>query len=195
MRPILYKVHDSNDGPRIGGTVPAGLEDHIVDEHSQYFGTFPLPENFEREFSLFHRFEIFGEDDDRDIIAHNNRILEPSNLIWAVVHALSSRGVSSNQCFEPRALTIGSESADKVTDEEGNATPYSESKLGGKCFLERHWLQEDVTELENTGYKQLLQIGMHGSDLIDGFPWDPGFLHVWASNPDDPKTYRFMVEQ
>ena len=195
MRPIYFKNEDCVEGARIGGLVPKGLENQIKDDHSQYFGTFPLPDDPENEFSVFHRFEIFGDDEDRDVIAHNNRVLEPSDLIWAVIHSQSCRGELSNRSFESRALDIGPERADRVTDDEGNETPYTESKLGGKCFLDRYWLQEQVTDLEQDGYQQLLQIGMHGSELIDGFPWDPGYLHVWASNPRDPKTYRFMVEQ
>jgi hypothetical protein len=195
MRPIRYKSDDCIEGPRIGGSVPKGLEHHIFDEYSQYFGTFPLPGDPEREFSIFHRFDILGADEDRDVIAHNNRVLEPSDLIWAVVHPLSSRGELSNQPFPPRGLEIDTQSPDSVTDEEGKETLHTESKLGGRCFLERYWLREVVTELEENGYEQLLQIGMHGSDLIEGFPWDPGYLHVWAANPDDPKTYRFMIEQ
>ena len=195
MRPISYNNEDCVEGARIGGPVPKGLENQIKNDHSQYFGTFPLPNDPESEFSLFHRFEIFGDDEERDIIAHNNRVLEPSDLIWAVVHTRSSRGELSNQPFEARSLDIGPDSADTATDDEGNEFPYTESKLGGKCFLERYWLQEHVTDLEKDGYEQLLQIGVHGSDLIDGFPWDPGYLHVWASNPRDPKTYRFMIEQ
>ena len=101
----------------------------------------------------------------------------------------------SNRPFEARALAIGTESVDVVTDDEGNENTYAASKLGGKCFLVRYWLQELITNLEKDGYQQLLQIGLQGSDLIDGFPWDPGCLHVWASNPLDPMTYRFMVEQ
>lgn len=195
MRPIRYKKEDCTGGPRIGGTVPEGLEEHIIDEHSQYFGTFPLPRGTEREFSIFHRFDILGNDEDRDIIAHNNKVLEPSDLIWAVVHQRSCRGKLSNQPFQACGLEIGTEIADSVIDKEGNETLYTESKLGGRCFLERHFLQNDVMELEEKGYQQLLQIGMHGSHLIEGFPWDPGFLHVWAANPDDPMTYRFMIEQ
>ena len=195
MRPITFINNDCFEGPRIGGTVPSGLERQIKDEHSQYFGTFPLLIDAEMEFSLFHRFDIFGTDAERDVIAHNNKVLKPCDLIWTVVHPRSRRGELSNQAFEARCLEIGRECVDTIRGEDGKETPYTESKLGGKCFFERHWLQEQVVELEQGGYDQLLQIGMHGSDLIYGFPWDPGWLHVWSSDPRDPQTYRFMVEQ
>lgn len=195
MQPLFYKHEDCIKGPRIGGSLPAGLEGHIKNKHAQYFGTFPLPGRPDREFSIFHSFDILGNNEEHDIIAYNNRVLEPSELIWAAVHAVSSRGELSNQPFESRALEIGPESVDGWTDEEGHEISYPMSKLGGKCFLERYWLQAHVTNLENDSYAQVLQICMHGNDLIDGFPWDPGCLHMWALNPDDPNTYRFMVEQ
>ena len=196
MRPIQYKTTDATDGPRIGGKVPTGLESEIVDDKTQYFGTFPISStDAQKKFSVFHRFEIFGEDPERDVIDYNNRILRPSRLIWAVVHDASSRGTANARAFEARSLHIGPETLDEAVDDDGTVLPYTESKLGGRCFLERYWLQESVEQIEADGFQFLMQIGAHDEHLIDGFPWDPGFLHVWARDPLAPDSYRFMIEQ
>lgn len=195
MRPISYSLEYCEEGPRIGGAIPEGQEDQLVDEHTQYFGTFPILDALNQEFSVFHRFDIKGIDEDRDVISHNNRILRPSDLIWALVHQRSRRGTKDTHCLEPRSITLAEPKQDEFTTDDGQLVPFPESKLGGKCYLERRWLQSEVTTLEDAGYNQLLQIGLHCSDLIEGFPWDPGYLHVWALNPSDQSTYRFMVEQ
>jgi hypothetical protein len=195
MRPLHYIPDDQVMGARIGGTVPRGLESEASDDLVQYFGTFPVIACPEIEFSMFHRFDIFGDDATRDVLDHNNRILSPFELLWVVVHGPSERGDMAARPFEARGLTIDAESPDEVVDDDGTVMPYNESKLGGVCFLERYWLQDAVSAIETDGYRLLLTIGMHGSDLIDGFPWDPGCLHVWARKPDQADTYRFLVEQ
>ena len=194
MRALRFRPEDRATGARIGGTVPLGQEYAIMDSGVQYFGTFPITELPHLEFSVFHRFEIFAEHDTRDVILHNNKILAPSDLIWVTVHGPSERGSDVARPFEARGLDFGPEIADVTIDDDGNVKPYTESKLGGRCFLLRYWLQDEVSQLESAEYKQLLQIGMHGRDLIDGFPWDPGYLHVWAEAPENSQTYRFMVE-
>lgn len=195
MRPLRYMPNDHPTGARIGGTVPRGLESEVTDDLVQYFGTFPITAIPSLEFSVFHRFDTDGADEARDIIEHNNSILTSSNLLWVVVHGVSERGSALARPFEARGIQVGPESPDETVDDDGTVMPHTESKLGGACFLDRGWLRSEVDELEKAGYQQLLQIGMHGADLIDGFPWDPGYLHVWAKAPDKADTYRFMVEQ
>lgn len=195
IQTIEYLAGDVNTGPRIGGSCPSGLEENLEGPHSQYFGTFPLLSQDGREFSLFHRFDLLGDDPRRDIIEHNNRILPPSETIWVVVHPSSERSDDSRVSCEPRGLILSEPRADELRDEDGLVTAYPDSKLGGSCFLLRYWLNDLVDQLERDGYQQLLQIGLHRDELIEGFPWDPGYLHVWSSQPRDPKNYRFMIEQ
>ncbi len=49
--------------------IPEGQEDQLVDEHTQYFGTFPILDAHNQEFSVFHRLYITGIDEARDIIS------------------------------------------------------------------------------------------------------------------------------
>lgn len=97
--------------------------------------------------------------------------------------------------FEGRALAMESSAPDNVPDGLGAVITYSGCKLGGKCHVHRFQVSEAVQELECSGYDHLLQIGEAGADLIKGFPWDPGFLNVWAKKPHDVTTYRFCVQQ
>lgn len=195
MRALHIAQHDHTVGARIGGAVPLGQEHAIRDSDTQYFGTFPVSNLANLEFSVFHRFEVFDAHPTRDVLFHNNKVLLPSDLIWVSVHGHSERGLHLGRPFESRAVDFEQESPDEQVADDGHVDPYSESKLGGRCFLLRYWLQDDVSELEHEGFTQLLQIGLTGGDVVEGFPWDPGYLHVWARDPTDPTSYRFMIEQ
>ncbi|QOV90500.1 hypothetical protein [Humisphaera borealis] len=195
MRPLTILGSDTSVGCRIGGICPLGLESHLGRPNGQYFGTFPLLAQIGTEFSLFHRFDPAGHDPARDLIPFNNQILEPSDLIWVVVHPSSVRAPASPSSFRGRALALGPESADDVDDACGGLMRYSGNKLGGLCYFERYQVADDVPSLEREGFEHLLQIGMEGCGVIDGFPWDPGTLNVWARNASDSRTYRFCVQQ
>jgi len=195
MRPFEFSGHDVDAGPRIGGSAPAGQNEQFLMEHTQYFGTFPLGDG--AEFSVYHRFEIFGEDDQRDVIMHNNQILQPSNMIWAKVHGSSSRDKKLPHAFPGAGLILGA----PVSDLDDNnpdlcERPISpENKMFGRCYVDRHAVMDDVLALEASEHLHLLQIGFEFDVEIEGFPWDPGCLNVWARNPSDAATYRFCVQQ
>lgn len=195
MIPLRYLSYDSDTGCRIGGAGPSGLESQFGDPATQYFGTFPLFNWLEREFSVFHRFDPKGTDEARDLISYNNRILQSCPLIWVIVHAKSMRSEMSPNMFEARALQLESTAPEKHRDGNGRIEPYSGCKLGGECFVRRHQVGGAVQELGASGFAHLLQIGEVGADFIQGFPWDPGFLNVWAKVPDDASTYRFCIQQ
>lgn len=197
MRPLTY-TSDTQTGLRIGGAPPDETATQYRDEVTQYFGTFPVLTHPSNEFSIFHRIDSFGDDPIRNAIVNNNQILKPSDLIWCVVHSVSRRGATVQNAFEARGLVMGDETHDLVSNEdpyEPEMIPYTESKLGGNGFAERHQVGDAIVALEADGYQHLLQIGMHGCDLIDGFPWDPGYLNVWAKDPLAPKFYRFCIQQ
>lgn len=196
MVPLHYLSSDSGSGCRIGGNCPVGLEFQFASRWTQYFGTFPLLERQGKEFSIFHRFDPRGYDPSRDLISFNNQILLAGELIWAVVHEASVRANESPNTFEARGMTMAAEAPDKVLADDGSLIPYSDSKLGGNCFIFRYQIRDAVAQLEAVGFQHLLQIGeAPGGALIEGFPWDPGFLNVWAADLEDPKTYRFCVQQ
>jgi len=195
MVPLKYLLSDATSGCRIGGACPVGLESQFSAASTQYFGTFPLLGYQGTEFSVFHRFDPSGRDATRDLLDFNNRILIPGDLIWAVVHPKSMRSAESPNMFEPRCLTCESATGDEVSDDLGRMVPYSGCKLGGCCFVERHQVADAVKSLEKSGFVHLVQIGLVGRDFIRGFPWDPGFLNVWAEVPLDCATYRFCVQQ
>ncbi|MBM4071337.1 MAG: hypothetical protein FJ271_20730 [Planctomycetes bacterium] len=119
MVPLHYLKVDAATGCRIGGACPVGLESEFTNAATQYFGTFPLLAFEETEFSLFHRFDPFGHDAARDLIVFNNQVLEPNELIWAVVHPASVRSQASPNMFEARALALGPESTDEACDDSG----------------------------------------------------------------------------
>ena len=195
MRPIYFDRNDVMTGPRIGGASPLGLDENFRDEHTQYFGTFPIPTCHELEFSIFHRMDMMGVDSLRDTIANNNQVVSSGELIWCVVHDASRRGSEKQNEFEPCGLIVGPETEDLTDDCAGNMTPYAQSKLGGSCFVFRYQIRQAIDDLNAKGYHHLIQIGQPASRIIDGFPWDPGFLNVWASNSIDSTTYRFCVQQ
>ena len=193
LRKISYLKTDSNKGPRIGGSIPEGLDAELKDEFTQYFGTLPLLENPGYEFSIFHRLDLDGIDSDRDILNHTGKILYTSDLIWVKVHPKSQRGSLTQNEFEAWALEIGPIEKDQITV-DGETTAYTESKLGGAAFYLRHEINELVESQLDKQYKNLLQIGEHGDNIIDGFPWDPGFLHVYSKNPMEESQYCFVIE-
>lgn len=194
-QPFSLAVGLSTEGLRVGGAAPIVAVDQFRDEHVQYFGTFPLETG--SEFSIFHRFEIFGDDDARDVILRNNEILSPSDLIWCIVHSPSPRGGGSQNEFEAAIVTLEDSCLDHDVSNPDVAGRcfLSRNKLGGNAYIERHALMDAIPQIEARGYSHLLQIGMDGEDLIDGFPWDPGYLNVWALNPFDADTFRFAIQQ
>mgnify|MGYP003327454296 FL=1 len=181
------------DSPRVGGNPPASTHANLYDEWTQYFGTFPIPDHAPFQFSLFHRFDITGDDESRELILHNNRILEPSPLIWVDIHSpstKSSRFAGSHRAFSPMCLQF----SDPIEDCFDGVSPYPENKVGGLAYSERHWAFEAYQSMAPLGYAHLLQIGQDGL-IPDGFPWDPGYLNVWSSEPLDPNAYRFCIQQ
>lgn len=196
MVPLQYLKTDSATGCRIGGACPVGLESQFALPATQYFGTFPLLETPGHEFSIFHRFDPLGNDVERFLIPFNNQILAPSKLIWVVVHEASVRSNESPNMFEARGLELGSPRVEEVSAGDDSIIPEPGSKLGGRCLIFRYQVREVVPQLEANGYLHLLQIGDgRGRDFVAGFPWDPGFLNVWALDPADASTYRFCVQQ
>lgn len=195
MRPLTILGSDAATGCRIGGNGPAGQEQELRGDCRQYFGTFPLTDGADAEFSIFHRFDPSGRDAARDLIDFNNRVLEPGEMIWATIHAPSTRAAGAPAEFGGRSVRVEPDAADDVDDGCGGTMRYSGSKVGGRCLVERHQVADAVRLLEDEGYLHLLQICTPTDDLVDGFPWDPGTLNVWARDPRDATTYRFCVQQ
>ena len=195
MNPLTFLLTDCDTGCRIGGACPLGLEAELRDDATQYFGTFPLSDSATKEFSLFHRFDRLGNDPERDVISFNNRILTPSDLIWVVVRERSTRSPTSRSAFVGRSLAVGAEAPDRLTGDEVSDEPYSGSKLGGRCFVDRVQVRDEVLALEAAGFVHLLQIVDTGPNYVAEFPWDPGSLNVWAANRVVPESYRFCIQQ
>lgn len=190
-----FKLVDcvAHDCARIGGEPPASIDVHSYDELTQYFGTFPIPNNSVYQFSLFHRFDLNGDDESLDVILHNNQILEPSSLIWVAIHipsTKSSRFAGSHRAFSPCCLKF----SDEIEEEFGSTSPCTENKMGGMAYAERHQVVDAYRSMPHLGYTHLLQIGQDGLSPA-GFPWDPGYLNVWSMDPLDPNTYRFCIQQ
>jgi hypothetical protein len=138
------------DCARIGGEPPASIDVHSYDELTQYFGTFPIPNNLASQFSLFHRFDLNGDDESRDVILHNNRILEPSSLIWVAIHTpstKSSRFAGSHRAFSQCCLQF----SDEIADGFGGTYPYTENKIGGIAYAERHQVVDAYKSMQHLG--------------------------------------------
>lgn len=195
MRPLTILPGDTHTGPRIGGPCPLGLEAELRDDATQYFGTFPLPGDATREFSLFHRFDRLGADPERDVITFNNQILAPSDLIWVVVHERSTRSPQVRSAFGGHSLAVGAAAPDRLTDDDLSDAPYSGSKLSGRCYVDRAQVRNEVLALEAASFVHLLQIVDAGPTYIAEFPWDPGSLNVWAADSQSPASYRFCIQQ
>jgi len=199
--PIDFDERPCSEGSRIGGFPSKGAPPQFSSRHSRFFCSVQLGDGF--CVSIFHSFDIFGADPDRDIIAYNNQVLQPSALIHAVVH---SECKADDQSAIPsevscHRLVFGDEQRDLVhPSDDGDAYPYPRSKVGGSPFIDNVALVGAAfSELEQAGYKQILQFDTPDPRLeyfVEGFPWDPGLLHVFGRKISlDGSEFAFVIQQ
>jgi len=134
--------------------------------------------------SIFYSFDISGVDEAPDTISHNNQLLRASSLIHGVWHRSSDRGRAGSIASEVscHAVFAGAERPDQESDEVGGYIPFQGAKLGGEPFVENiPRCGEAFDEAARLGFRQLAQFETPNPLLqpyIEGFPWDPGWLHV-----------------
>ena len=85
-------------------------------------------------------------------------------------------------------------------EEEGEVTPRSTHKLGGKPYLVQRGgsLEEEVRALESAGYRQALQIDFPGQQdalLSDPWPFGTGIFHVLIRRTDAGYEWRCFWEK
>jgi hypothetical protein len=85
-----------------------------------------------------------------------------------------------------------------MTDYPEYVKPWS--KVGGRPFIDNiARVGPAFDELEQNGYRQLFQFDTPDpsrQSYIDGFPWDPGWLHVFVRGEYlNDADFAFVVQQ
>jgi len=164
----------------------------------KYFGTMEFRGGL--SVSVFYSFDIYGDDKDRDIISHNNRLLFPCELIHAVTHESGMASGMSEVSAEVSCHKIRLDVEQRDVMEEGSSLPYSHSKIGGRPFVDNVALVGEAFQQSTIrGFQQLIQFGTPNPTthpFVDGFPWDPGWLHVFAKGASlEDCEFAFIIQQ
>ncbi|WP_339732721.1 hypothetical protein [uncultured Gimesia sp.] len=196
--PLEYEKEPVDSGSKIGGIAPLNAKPIYDVNEQKYFCTIVLDELW--SVSIFYSFDINGVDEKRDIISYNNQPLYQCNLIHAVVHKneKSSTGLSIPSDVTCHKIKIGELQSDLLSGETNMVIPFS--KIGGTPYVDNIALVGRAFEkLYSDGYKQLFQFDTPNPSrqpYIDGFPWDPGWLHVFVREDDIEKyKFAFVVQQ
>lgn len=180
-------------GSRIGGSPAAEITPRFDDGHQRYFGTFEFPDV--PSFSLFYSLDPLGHDTDRDMLSHNNQVLLEFSLIHVIRHppklpASADEKYASLPCH---ALLIKERCED--------TPPVSaRSKFGGQPFVDNCAVVGGAFEhLLTNGFRQLLQLDTPNPRQfpdLNGYPWDPGWLHIfYKQDAISAFTFAFVVQQ
>ncbi|UUO05440.1 hypothetical protein M4951_18915 [Blastopirellula sp. J2-11] len=204
-----YANEATHHGSRIGGAPPKLAIPQFESPYQKFFATLEFDTGF--AVSIFYSFEIFGESEDRDVLKFHSDALEPSALIHAVVHEISPADKLSPIPSEVTChrLQIGEPAADLFQREfepdehfhsqlsyamARHPIPIPESKVGGGPYTENRPLAaESFAALDSRGYRQMAQFASPDGDeirFVEGFPWDPGMLHLFVKG-DAPSSLEF----
>ena len=197
-RPFTYEIGSASSGSRIGGRPPQNAIPMFYVACQKYFSTIEFDAGL--SVSIFYSFDIYGDNEIRDIISHNNRPLFSSELIDAVVHERGVASEDSNISAEVSChkIKFGIEQRDMA---QGDSTvPYPQSKIGGKPFVDNVSLVGEAFErLLTAGFQQLIQFDTPNPNthpFVDGFPWDPGWLHVFVKGMTiEGCDFAFVIQQ
>lgn len=193
-----YEADSIKHGSRIGGHPPIDALPRFHTPRQKYFGTIQFEDGW--LVSIFYSFEIFGDDEEYDVILHNNQVLYPSEWINAVVHQNDIADDQSNIPSEVTCHRIKFEaSCTDITIEEPGG-PHPLSKVFGRPYVDNAPLVGSAFEqLLNAGYRQLFQFdtpNLKQYPFVEGFPWDPGWLHVFVRGSSIKDwEFAFIVQQ
>lgn len=196
--PFSYANESSSAGSRIGGRPPRNAVAMFDRKLQKYFGTIEFDRGF--AVSIFYSFDIYGIDEQCDIISYNNQPLYPSELIHAVIH--ESEAVTANSDISAEVSChkiVFDASRSDITEQDGNV-PYMYSKIGGTPFVDNvSRVGQAFEQLLNMGFKQLIQFDTPNprtQAFVNGFPWDPGWLHVLVRRTSvDNCEFGFVIQQ
>ena len=196
--PFSYSNESCVAGSRIGGRAPQNAVSKFDREFQKYFGTIELDGG--DAVSIFYSFDIYGNDEERDILSYNNRLLFPSALIHAVVHESGVAGEESEISAEVSChrIVFDTSRAD-IAEGDGNA-PYTHSKIGGTPFVDNgSRIGQAFEQSLKMGFKQLIQFDTPNprtQGFVNGFPWDLGWLHVLIRGTNfDNCDFAFVIQQ
>lgn len=197
-RPFSFNLESTGIGSRIGGKPPLDAIPTFDSICQKYFGTIELELNW--CVSIFYSLDRHGNDESRDIISFNNRPLYSSELIQAVIHRSERMHDHSNILSEVTCHEINIESEQPDVADSDFVVPYSRSKIGGRPYVDNAAVVGGVFEqLLKDGFQQLLQFDTPNPRThshVVGFPWDPGWLHVFlrGTNVNDYE-FAFVIQQ
>lgn len=182
--PLIIGDGPSQTGPRIGGAPPEGVSSvHGAEAH--YLLTLALERDGGSELS------IFLHPDWEDVFADHSRTLYSQEEAWVelILHKASARGQDNSQpLLTPHPLLVEPVERDRqgddvsVYDEPG--APLWQHKLGGKPYFIRYKakLVDAIREIEQRGYRQLLQLTFPGpkdADIAGDWPFAGGIFYLF----------------
>lgn len=196
--PFSYSSDSSTTGSRIGGHPPRIAVSTFDRTFQKYFGTIEFDGG--SAVSIFYSFDIYGDDEARDIISYNNQPLFPSELIHAVVHESGVASGDSDISAEMSCHRIVFDTSRPDIAEGEGRVPYAHSKIGGRPFVDNvSRVGQAFEQLLKLGFKQLIQFDTPNPrthEFVNGFPWDPGWLHVLVRGSTfDNCDFAFVIQQ
>ncbi len=197
-RPFCIGPDDVEQGSFAGGSPPVEAIPNFTGTRQKFFATVAF-----KEFavSIFYSFDVFENTGGADVIDHNNQALFPSELIHAVVHSGATRSVDSpiQSDMSAHRISVSEWQDDKEMDETDDQV-YGGSKIGGKPFIDNeNVVRPGIQKLLELGYRHFLQFETPDpiqEEYIEGFPWDPGWLHVFIKGERaEELEFAFVIQQ
>ena len=197
-RPFSLGRDDSKQGSFAGGLPPIEATPRFEGPRQKFFATIVF-----KQFavSIFYSFDVFEDTGGSDIIQCNNQVIFSCELIHAVLHSGSSRSTKSTigSDMSSHCISIAEWRADHE-DDETDGVPHGGSKIGGRPYIDNENVAgPGIQKLTDLGYRQLLQFETPdpiSEDFVEGFPWDPGWLHVFvAGRSFDELEFAFLIQQ
>lgn len=198
--PFGFEPNATQSGSRIGGK-PPHVEVPFPADGMKYFATVELrPGVF---LSVFYALDPLGHDPEGDVLLFNNKVLPSSRWLQAVLHPDSTADPTSAVVCEVscHGLAFGTPCDDWVgTGATGAGYPFPHSKVGGAPFCDNLAVVGGAFEsLASRGFRQVLQFetpSPRTEGYVLGFPWDPGWLHVFARDAaGGGYEFAFVIQQ
>ncbi|HYE19660.1 MAG TPA: hypothetical protein VEA69_14510 [Tepidisphaeraceae bacterium] len=196
--PLEYRAEPADTGHRMGGTSP--VAPHFRGPHQRYFCTIEF--DAQTALSIFYSFDITGADEARDVIMHNNRWLRQGELVHGVWHRPERRDADGcvSAAMTCHAIAAGAVRSDLFADDIGEIIVQPDGKIGGRPFVENvprcGWAFDLALARRFRQAAQFATPNPIKQPYVEGFPWDPGWLHVLVREVEggEPEL-GFVVQQ
>jgi len=171
---------DSENGPRLGGRPPKGLDLSLLSPDAKYVLTVPVCEDPALDLSVFVNCAF------RTFVGAMNNGAQSDDRVRLLLHAPTPRGTALDHGsrLSEHPIYIGEPEQDLTSNDDGGFMFHSGHKLGGRPYCIQELEFPDLARLEKEGFLQLLQVDFPAeSDVRGSWPFMDGLFNVFGRTP------------